>query len=63
MYLNRFRLIALAVLMSCGVAASFQVNAANKDSQTAKTSKPTTKATTKVEVKKVAKSSKKSKAV
>ena len=63
MHLNRFRLIALAVLMSFGVAASFQVSAANKDSQTAKTSKSSTKATTKVEVKKAAKSPKKSKAV
>ncbi|WP_114653144.1 serine hydrolase [Polynucleobacter necessarius] len=67
MHLNRFWRIALVGLMSLGLATSFQVNAANNDSKSAKTSKasskPSTKSTAKVVVKKSAKSTKKPKSV
>jgi D-alanyl-D-alanine endopeptidase (penicillin-binding protein 7) len=63
MYLNRLRLIALVGLTSFGLAASFQVGAANNDPKAAKNSKSSTSATAKADAKKVAKSSKKPKVV
>ena len=63
MRLNRLWLLAFVGLVSFGIATSFQASAANKDSQTAKSSKALAKTPVKSDVKKTAKSSKKPKAV
>lgn len=63
MHLKRFRLIVTVCFMAFGVATAFQVTAANKDPQTAKSSKAPAKASSKSEPKKASKSSKKAKTV
>jgi D-alanyl-D-alanine endopeptidase (penicillin-binding protein 7) len=63
MFLNRFWLIAVICLVSIGVTTSFQVSAANKDSQTPKQGKAPAKTPIKTEAKKVVKFSKKPKTV
>ena len=61
--MNRFWLIAVIGLVSFGVATSFQASAANNDAPASKSTKGAVKTTVKIESKKVAKSSKKPKAV
>lgn len=63
MHVNRFWLIAVTSLVSFGVATSFQASAANNDAPASKSTKKSVKTTVKLEPKKVAKSSKKPKAV
>lgn len=63
MHLNRFWLLALASLISCGITISANTLAADKESQTKKSSKNSSKVVVKVDAKKTAKSSKKAKAV
>ena len=63
MRLNQLWLIAVACLVSLGLAASYQASAAGNDSQTTKSTKSAAKTTVKTEIKKTAKSSKKPKTV
>ena len=63
MHLNQFWLIVVVSLVSFGATTSFQASAANKDSQTTKSTKASAKTLVKLEVKKTAKSSKKPKTV